>query len=74
MSKENLTQHGPDSTDLDAKDEVRIVDYSNDHKVDPEAASDGDRTKDINEGYDASFVKSTMKKVDWRLIPGGWGG
>lgn len=24
---------------------------------------------DIDEGYDPQFVKATMRKVDWRLIP-----
>lgn len=52
----------------DAKATVENVEYA-----DSLEKGSGRRTVkeevDIDEGYDPHFVKQTMRKVDWRLIP-----
>lgn len=38
-------------------------------KVDIVDETSSDQTEDIDAGFDPEFVKRTMRKVDWRLIP-----
>lgn len=75
MSKttEHELGHGLGTPDGDSKEAVHHiehhVDYSNSEKLGDVEAVD-DRTRNIDDGWDAAFVKQTMRKIDWRLIPG----
>lgn len=55
---------------LHDKERIHRVEYADSDSV--EKASGVQQVKpvvDIDEGYDPHFVKKTMRKVDWRLIP-----
>jgi hypothetical protein len=35
----------------------------------PSSAEAGEHERDIDAGFDAAFVKRTIRKIDWRMIP-----
>jgi len=53
------------------KPEIAQVDYaSSTHSAEKGAVDRAPGTPvDIDEGYDPKWIKSTVRKIDWRLIP-----
>lgn len=68
MSKVDNINTPPLGHEVDRKEEV--IDHVEYAGGEERIVADEDRTRDIDEGYDPAFVKATIKKVDWRLIPG----
>jgi len=62
-----MATHTPQRTDSDADSKHEIA------HVEEKEVVDVERTEaphvDIDDGFDPAFVKRTMRKVDWRLIP-----